>query len=117
MKFKCVVAIVSPEAVKSLERKLKSIHVGGITLTRVRGFGEYKNLFTDDWLSEHTKIEIFAEEAKVEGLLDAVFEAAGSDVPGAGVVAVVPVDKFFHLHARTGHWPAPGLDTDAGCAG
>jgi nitrogen regulatory protein P-II 1 len=100
MKFKYVVAIVPLEALESVERKLRSIHVGGMTLTKVMGFGEYKNFFANDWLSDHRKIEIFTEESKVELLLQTLLEAAHSDIPGAGIVAVMPVDEFLHL--RTG---------------
>lgn len=106
MSFKYVVAIVAPEAVEPLEKKLRGIGVGGITLTKVRGFGEYKNFYARDWLSDHTKVEIFAEESKVDGLLDALAASAASDLPGSGVVAVIAVDKFLHL--RTGTEVLPG---------
>jgi nitrogen regulatory protein PII len=109
MNFKYVVAIVRPDTVESLETRLKSIGVGGITLTKVKGFGEYKNFFTSDWLSEHTKIEIFAEESKVEPLLGIFLEAAHSDIPGAGVVAVMPTERFLHL--RTGTETLPDSPT------
>src|SRR5206468_11409131 len=75
MNFKYVVAIVRPDAVESLEARFKSLGVGGITLTKVKGFGEYKNFFTGDWLTEHTKIEIFTEASKVEPLLGVFLEA------------------------------------------
>ncbi|TBR72409.1 MAG: P-II family nitrogen regulator [Burkholderiaceae bacterium] len=107
MNFKYVVAIVRSDAVESLETKLASIHVGGITLTKVKGFGEYKNFFTSDWLSEHTKMEIFTEEAKVELLLDALLKAAHSDIAGAGIVAVMPVERFLHLRTGTEVLPVP----------
>src|SRR3989442_15820263 len=106
MNFKYVVAIVRPDAVESLEARFKSLGVGGITLTRVKGFGEYKNFFTSDWLSDHTKIEVFVEESRLEGLLGALLEAAHSDVPGAGIAAVMPVDKFLHLRTGTEVLPA-----------
>ncbi|UUZ76652.1 P-II family nitrogen regulator [Polaromonas sp. P1(28)-13] len=109
MNFKYVVAIVPPEAVESLERKLRNIGVGGVTLTKVKGFGEYKNFFTSDLLSEHTKIEIFTEESKVETLLNALLETALSDVPGAGIVAVMPVEKFLHLRTGADVLPAPSV--------
>ncbi len=99
MNFKYVVAIVPLEAVESLERKLRDIGVGGVTLTKVKGFGEYKNFFSRDLLSEQTKIEIFTEESKLETLLKALLETAISDVPGSGIAAVMPVEKFLHLRA------------------
>lgn len=101
MNFKYVVAIVPPEAMKSLSAKLRSIGVEGITLTKVKGFGEYKNFFTDDLLSEHIKIEIFTEDSKVESLLGTFLEVGKADIPGAGIAAVMPVDRFLHLRTGT----------------
>ncbi|MCU0937634.1 MAG: P-II family nitrogen regulator [Burkholderiaceae bacterium] len=101
MACKYVVAIVRPDSVAPLEKKLTRLGVGGITLSRVKGFGEYRNFFTNDWLTEHTKLEFFVEEARVEALL-ATLRASASDVPGAGVAAVMPVESFQHL-AGGGH--------------
>lgn len=110
--FKYVVAIVAPGAVEPLESRLRSMHIGGITLTKVRGFGEYKNFFTRDWLTDHTKVEIFVEASAVDGLVDAVLETAGTNVPGAGIVAVLPVDRFLHLRTGTESLPAPSHDAE-----
>lgn len=106
MEFKYVVAIVRPEGVASLEPRLHSIGIGGITLTKVKGFGNYKNYFSRDHLSEHTKVEIFVEASKVDALLQALHELA-IGVPGAGVVAVMPVDRFVHFRAAAATLP-PG---------
>lgn len=105
MNMQYIVAIVPPEMVESLGVTLRNLHVGGITLTKVKGFGEYKNFYSNDWLSEHTKIEIFAEESKVGALLDALWETGAADVPGSGIVAVIPVGTFFHLRAGAASAP------------
>jgi nitrogen regulatory protein PII len=101
MKFKYVVAIVRPDAVESLEAKLRTVGVRGLTLTKVKGFGEYKNFFTSDWLTDHTKVEIFVEESQADALVQALLEIAQAEVPGAGVVAVMPVERFLHLRTGT----------------
>jgi nitrogen regulatory protein P-II 1 len=101
MNFKYIVAIVRSDAFHALEAKLASLRVGGMTVTTVKGFGEYRNYFVDDWLSEHRKIEIFAEESQVETLCDAILEVAHSDTPGAGIVAVMPVETFLHVRTRS----------------
>jgi len=109
MSYKYVIAIVRPDGIAPLESKLTQLGVGGITLSRVKGFGEYKNFFSRDWLTEHTKLEFFVEEAHVDALLGALREITDSDVPGAGVAAVMPVDAFQHLrrgaHAEAGASP------------
>lgn len=107
MAFKYVIAILRPEVVPLLEPRLTRIGVGGITLTPVKGFGNYKNFFSDDWLTEHAKAELFVDEAHLGALLDLLRETPSSDVPGTGVVAVMPVDDFFHLRAGTHVAAAP----------
>lgn len=107
MSFNYVVAIISPEFAVSLEAKLLSLGIGGITLSKVKGFGEYRNFFSKDWLSEHTKVEIFVEDAKVDALLDVLRELANTGEVGAGIAAVVPVYKFLHLRDGTEVLPDP----------
>lgn len=107
MNMHYIVAIVPPDVVESLEVKFRNLHVGGLTLTRVKGFGEYKNFFSNDMMSEHTKIEIFAEASKVEALLGVLRETGAADVLGSGIVAVIPVDTFFHLRTSAASAPTP----------
>lgn len=109
MHYKYVIAIVRPDVVESLEAKLKSVGVTGLTLTKVKGFGEYKNFFTSDWLTDHTKVEIFVEERHVDALIQVLLQMSRSDIPGAGVVAVMPVDRFLHLRTGTETLPDSAL--------
>ncbi len=97
MELKCVVAIVGPEVVEAPERKLGAIHIHGVTVTRVRGFGVHPNYFADDWTTEHVKIEIFAQEESVDALVKTVMDIAHVSATGDGVVAVIPVEKFFRV--------------------
>ncbi|HDR8920291.1 TPA: P-II family nitrogen regulator [Burkholderia vietnamiensis] len=97
MELKCVVAVVRPEVVEVLERKLGAIHIHGVTVTRVRGFGAHPNYFADDWTTEHVKIEIFAQEESVDALVKTVMDIAHVGATGDGVVAVIPVEKFFRV--------------------
>jgi nitrogen regulatory protein PII len=102
MSLKFVIAIVAPESVRTVEARLIETGVGGITLTKVKGFGSYKNFFTRDWLSDHVKVEILTDEGRVCDVLDALMEAAGADIPGSGIVAVVPVETMLPLRAYAG---------------
>ncbi|MEO6354288.1 MAG: P-II family nitrogen regulator [Burkholderiaceae bacterium] len=101
MSFKYVVAIIRPDVLSALEVKLGSLHVWGMTVTKVNGFGGYTDYFSKNHLTEHIKIEIFVEESKLEVLTTAIMEIAHSDVPGAGIVAVMPVEKFLHVSTRS----------------
>lgn len=100
MSFKYVIAIVQDDVLEPLERRLATIHVPGLTATKVKGYGNYANLFASDWMTEHIKLEIFAEEANIEAITDAIREVADSAVPGTGIVAVIPVENFFHIRTQ-----------------
>jgi len=97
MDYKRIIVIIPSEALEVIEEKLRQLRVGGVTVSQVKGYGEYKNLFARDWMSEHTKIEIFAEAPKVDELIDALAEVSRGAPPGAGIAAVVPVERFVHL--------------------
>lgn len=97
MSFRYVIAIVRDDVLEPLERRLTAVHVPGLTATTVKGYGHYANVFASDWMSEHIKLEIFADEADVKAITDAIREVAHSDVPGTGIVAVFPVEDFFHI--------------------
>lgn len=101
MGFKYVVAIVRGSVLEALEARLASLGVRGLTVSKIRGQGEYVNVLAKDHLVGHTKIEIFIEESSAEAVADAIMDVAHSDVPGAGVLAVMPVEKFLHIRTRS----------------
>lgn len=102
MSTRYVIAIVPTELLETLERKLSSVHAPGLTVTKVKGYGEYKNFLASDLTTVHTKIEIFVDESILERIVGAIVEVAHSSVPGAGIVGVLPVEQFLHLHTPDG---------------
>lgn len=105
MELKCVVAIVRLDVVEVLERKLGAIHIHGVTITKVRGFGAHPNYFADDWTTEHAKIEIFAQEENVDALVKTIMDIAHVGAIGDGVVAILPVEKFFRVRSQAEAMP------------
>jgi nitrogen regulatory protein PII len=97
MEFKRVIAIIPSTALGPLEARLRTLQVSEMTVSRVKGYGQYKNLFKDDWMSELTKLEIFTEASKVDSVVDAMLEVERGDSPSAGVVAVIPVERLLYL--------------------
>jgi nitrogen regulatory protein PII len=101
MNVKYVIAIIRPDALLALEARLGNLHVQGMTVTKVKGYGEYTDFYSRNHLTEHLKVEIFVEESKLEVLTNAILDVAHSDIPGAGILAVLPVDDFFHIRTRS----------------
>ncbi|MEX3634591.1 P-II family nitrogen regulator [Paraburkholderia sp. BR14320] len=97
MDLKCVVAIVRPDVLEVLERRVGAIHVHGMTVTRVRGFGAHPNVFADDWTTQHIKIEVFTEADNVDALVKTIMDTAHVGAVGDGVVAVLPAERFFRI--------------------
>jgi nitrogen regulatory protein P-II 1 len=95
MEIRCVVAIVRSDVLETLERRLGAIHIHGVTVSKVKGFGKHPNLFSNNWTTEHIKIEIFTQEPNVDALVREITAIAhtGAD----GVVAVLPVERFFRI--------------------
>jgi nitrogen regulatory protein P-II 1 len=101
MELKCVVAIVRPDVLGPLEKRLGAIDIHGITVTKVKGFGAHPNLFADDWTTEHIKIEIFAQASDVDTLVRAIMDIAQVGATGDGVVAIFPVERFFRVRTAS----------------
>ncbi|OGB26673.1 MAG: transcriptional regulator [Burkholderiales bacterium RIFCSPLOWO2_02_FULL_57_36] len=101
MSLKYVVAIIRPDVLDALEARFESLQVPGMTVTKAKGFGKYANFFSKDHLTEHIKVEVFIEESRADTVIGAIRDVAHSDVPGAGIVAVLPVEQFFHLRTHS----------------
>ncbi len=101
MDLRCVVAVVRSNVLEALEQKLINIGVRGLTVTRVKGLGEYAEFHSRDWLSEHDKIEIFTEESKVEAITNAIIDTAHTGDHGDGIMAVIPVEKLYRIRTRS----------------
>lgn len=63
MQFRKVTAIIQLGVLGKVEAKLQEIGVRRISVTKVKGYGEYKNFYAKDWMVEHARIEIFTDKA------------------------------------------------------
>ncbi|AJZ57148.1 nitrogen regulatory P-II family protein [Paraburkholderia fungorum] len=97
MEIRCVVAIVRSDVLERLEKRLGAIHVHGVTVSRVKGFGEHPNYFSNDWTTDHIKIEIFTREANVDALIAEITAIAHTGAGGDGVIAVLPAERFLRI--------------------
>lgn len=52
-----------------------------------------------------TRIGIFVDESRVEAVADAIRDAAHTQVPGAGIMAVMPEEKLLYIRIRSATLP------------
>ena len=97
MELKHVMAIVRTDVLEDVECRLRHVGVPGITIARVKGFGEYANFFTPDWLSAYARIDVFTDVAQAPQIVNAIMQAAHTGTAGDGIVSVLPVERLYRI--------------------
>lgn len=100
MDIKLIIAIIRRDKLEAVEQRLKGTGVERINVSKVKGYGEYHDFFARNWMVEEVRLEIFTKHDEVEKITTAIMNAAHTGVPGDGVVAVIPVEKFFLNRTR-----------------
>ena len=101
MDIKLIVAMIRRDRLENVEKSLQDIGVERINVSKVKGYGEYHDFFARNWMVEEVRIEVFTRKDEVESITTAIMEAAHTGLPGDGVVAVIPVEKFFLIRTRS----------------
>ena len=101
MELKKIIAIIRSGLLRDVEERLKKIGVRGLTVTRVKGYGEDKAIWAQDWLGEHARIEIFADKTKADAVAAAIMEVAHTGTPGDGIICFLPVEKIFRIRTKS----------------
>lgn len=100
MEWKKVVAIIRGGKLREVEERLKDLRVGGISVTRGTGYGEYANLFTRDWRVTHARLEIYCESSRADQIMQAIMDAAHTGSAGDGIVVLIPVEKLYRIRGK-----------------
>lgn len=101
MELRRIVAIIRGSALEKVEQGLKELGVKGISVSPVKGYGEYANLSKADWMVKNARIEVFAKQSEVDAIVTAILESAHSGSPGDGLVAVMPVEKLYRVRTKS----------------
>jgi nitrogen regulatory protein P-II 1 len=111
MEIKLIVAVIRRDKLEPVEKRLQEIGVERINVYKAKGYGEYHDFFARDWMVEEVRIEVFTKNAEADAICAAILDAAHTGLPGDGVVAVIPTEKFYLVRTRaeatpTEFWPA-----------
>ncbi|MEJ2032272.1 MAG: P-II family nitrogen regulator [Deltaproteobacteria bacterium] len=101
MELRKIVAIVRVSALEKVEERLRDLRVKGLSISSVRGYGEYSNLYKQDWMVSHARVEIFTEQTEVDAIVTAIMETAHTGIAGDGIVAVLPVEELFRIRTKS----------------
>jgi nitrogen regulatory protein P-II 1 len=111
--MKLITAIVKPFKLDDVKAALKDAGVTGMTVTEVQGFGRqaghtevYRGAeYTIDFVPK-VRVEVLADDADVDRLIEALTAAARTGKIGDGKIWVGPAERIVRI--RTGE-----LDADA----
>jgi nitrogen regulatory protein P-II 1 len=101
MNIKLITAIFPRDRLEAVEKTLQAIGVERIDVSKVRGYGEYRNFYARDWMIDEVKLDIFTRTDEVESIATAIMDGAHTGEPGDGIVAVVPIEKFYLIRTRS----------------
>jgi len=105
--MKLITAIVKPFVLEDVKGALEQLGVLGMTVSEVQGYGRQKGHtevyrgaeYSVDFVPK-VRVEVVADDALADKVVDAVVEAARTGKIGDGKVWVTPVDSVIRV--RTG---------------
>jgi len=110
MEIKRVVTIARSGVLETLERKLGAIHLHGVTISKVKGFGKRSTFFANDRTIPHSKIEILPMSRMSTPSSGRSRQFAhGRDRQRNR--RTVPVDTFFRIRTASEAMPYPARRT------
>jgi len=104
---KLVTAVIKPHKLDEVKEALIGAGVAGLTVSEVRGYGRQRGHTEIYRGAEYTvefipkvKLEILADDAAVDAIIDAVVSVTRTGEVGDGKVFVTSVDRIVRI--RTG---------------
>lgn len=105
--MKKVEAIIRPDRLQMVQDALDELGISGLTVTEVvgcgaqRGYTEvYRGTPVNISLQRKVKVEAVVQEARVDGVVEAIIRAARTGDVGDGKIFILPVDQAIRI--RTG---------------
>ncbi len=98
MKYLKVTAIIPSLTLDDVEKALIAVGVPGMSVTKVHGYGEYRNYYSEDTMTDCARIEIFIEAEKAKSIAKTIANTVHQGMSTDGVIAIMPVEEFLHIH-------------------
>ena len=105
--MKMVTCIIRPDKLESITDTLDKLHIVGMTVTDVRGFGRQKGQVEHYRGGEYTirfinkvRLDVVVQDEDVKKVMEAVGKVARTNNVGDGKIFVIPVENAMRI--RTG---------------
>ena len=97
MTYQNIVAFIPELTLQKVEKELRKKRVPDLYVSKVHGFGEYKNLYKNDCMDDCIRVEIFCKEEIAKEIAEIIHDAVHSGLRSDGFVAIQPVDEFINI--------------------
>lgn len=97
MKYCKVVAIMNITDYDVLHVPIQQMDVPGVTVSMVKGFGDYVNSFNPHGFSDNMKVEIYTTSEQAEAIAVELSSLGDKLTEGGGVVAIEPVQELMNV--------------------
>lgn len=97
MNYCKVVAILNMTDFGLINTSIQKLGIPGVTVSVVKGFGDYINEFNEFGFSDNMKIEVYTSAEQAEIVADTLSRIGKEMTEGGGVVAIEPVDKLLNV--------------------
>ena len=112
--MKLITAIVKPFKLDDVREALSAVGIQGLTVTEVKGFGRQKGHtelyrgaeYVVDFLPK-IKIETVVADERLDAVIEAIQQAAGTGKIGDGKIFVTSIDQVIRI--RTGEVGADAI--------
>jgi nitrogen regulatory protein P-II 1 len=102
MNFRKVTAIFSSLELDNVEKALIGIGVPGMTVSRTHGFGEYRNFYAKDIMTDGVRVEIFTDADTATEIVKTIARTVHQGLDSDGIIAVLPVEDLLHIREFKG---------------
>ena len=105
--MKLILAVVKPHKLDDVKEALREIGVKGLTSVEAQGFGRQRGHteiyrgaeYQVDFVPK-VQIEVMADDAQVQSIVDTILSAARTGKIGDGKIFVLPAEQVYRI--RTG---------------
>ncbi len=105
--MKMVTCIVRPEKLEPITDALDKLHIVGMTVADVRGFGRQKGQVEHYRGGEYTirfinkvRLDIAVQDEDVKKVMDAVSRVAATGTVGDGKIFVAPLENALRIRTK-----------------
>ena len=97
MKFRKITAVFPSLALDKVEKELIGVGVAGMTISKTHGFGEYRNYYARDSITDCVRVEIYTEVDKANEIVKTIARTVHHGLDSDGIIAVLPVEDVLHI--------------------